>query len=47
MLEKLEVYREKKMQQEIEQLEAERLKEEEELKQARDKERKYARYLEK
>ena len=47
MLEKLEVYREKKMQQEIEQLEAERKKEEDELKKARDKERKYAQYLEK
>ncbi len=47
MLEKLEVYREKKMAQEIEQLEAERRKEEDELRKAREKERKYAIYLEK
>ena len=46
MLEKLEDYREKKMNQEIAQLEAERRREEEELKKARDKERKYAKYLE-
>ena len=47
MLEKLEEYRENKMNQEIAQLEAERKREEEELKKARDKERKYAKYLEK
>lgn len=47
MLEKLEQYREKKMQQEIAALEAERKKEEEEMKKARDKEQKYQRYLEK
>ena len=46
MLEKLEEYRENKMNQEIAQLEAERRREEEELKKARDKERKYAKYLE-
>jgi hypothetical protein len=46
MLEKLEEYREKKMQVEIEQLELERLKEEQELQKARDKEKKYAKYLE-
>ena len=46
MLEKLEEYRENKMSQEIAQLEAERQREEEELKKARDKERKYAKYLE-
>ena len=47
MLEKLEDYRENKMNQEIAALEAERRREEEELKKARDKERKYAKYLEK
>lgn len=47
MLEKLEDYREQKMNQEIAALEAERRREEEELKKARDKERKYAKYLEK
>ena len=47
MLEKLEDYREKKMQQEIELLEMERMKEQQELQKARDKERKYAKYLEK
>jgi len=47
MLEKLEDYREKKMQQEIELLEIERIKEQQELQKARDKERKYAKYLEK
>ena len=46
MLEKLEEYRENKMNQEIAALEAERLREEAELKAARDKERKYAKYLE-
>jgi len=46
MLEKLEEYRENKMNVEIASLEAERRKEEEELKRARDKEVKYARYLE-
>jgi len=46
MLEKLEEYREKKMQQEIELLEQERIKEQLELQKARDKERKYAKYLE-
>ena len=45
MLEKLEEYRENKMNQEIAQLEAERRREEEELKKARDKVRKYAKYL--
>lgn len=47
MLEKLEDYREQKMAQEIELLEEERQREEEELRRARDKERKYNRYLEK
>ena len=47
MLEKLEDYRENKMNQEIAALEAERRREEDELKKARDKERKYAKYLEK
>lgn len=47
MLEKLEEYRENKMNSEIAALEAERRREEEELKRARDKERKYAKYLEK
>lgn len=46
MLEKLEEYRENKMNLEIAQLEAERRREEEELRKARDKERKYAKYLE-
>jgi len=45
MLEKLEEYREIKMTSEIAQLEAERRREEEELKKARDKELKYAKYL--
>ena len=47
MLEKLEDYREKKMQQEIEVLEQERLKEQLELEAAKQKEIKYAKYLEK
>ena len=47
MLEKLEEYREQKMQKEIEQLEAERKLEEQELQKARDKEKKYNKYLEK
>jgi len=47
MLEKLEEYREQKMNQEIALLEAERKWEEDELKKARDKERKFAKYLEK
>lgn len=47
MLEKLEEYREQKMNQEIALLEAERKREEDELKKARDKERKFAKYLEK
>ena len=47
MLEKLEEYREQKMNQEIALLEAERKREEDELKKARDKERKFAKYLDK
>ena len=47
MLEKLEEYREQKMNQEIALLEAERKLEEDELKKARDKERKFAKYLDK
>ena len=45
MLEKLEVYREQKMQKEIAQLDEERKREEQELQKARDKEAKYNKYL--